>query len=174
MHREDGFTLVEMLAAMALSAILLTLGASALRTYWHNRSLHGAQEQAVTQLRQLQTRVMSESHPLVYGARFTPGTSSWSTVEYQPAAGGDPERCTQTPRTFESNVRVASASFSNATGVTSFCAAELGVPASQLVFFFARGTATEGSVALENASLPGRSLGFTVKPMTGRVQVMDS
>lgn len=174
MHREDGFTLVEVLVAMVLSAILLTLSAGALRNYWHNRSLHGAQDQAVTQLRQLQARVMSESHPLVYGARFTPGSSSWSTVEYQPAAGGNPERCTQAPRTFESNVRVASASFSNATGVTSFCASELGVPSSQLVFFFARGTATEGNVVLENASLPGRSLEFTVKPMTGRVQVVDS
>jgi prepilin-type N-terminal cleavage/methylation domain-containing protein len=173
MQREAGFTLIEMLVAMALSAILLTLGASALRNYWFVRSLHGAQDQSVTQLRDLQARVVSESHPLVFGLRFEPGQSDYSIVEYRPATTTSAEKCTETDQSFDSGVVVKSAAFSTASGITAFCKGALGAATSQFVFFFARGTATEGNLVLEQPHLAGKSVKVTVTPITGRVEAVD-
>lgn len=175
MRNEDGFTLVEMLVAMALTVILMSLSASAFRQYWLTRSVTTAQDQTVTQLRHLQARVVSESHPLVFGARFEPGSSSYSVIEYQPAIPGSPvvpERCTATDQSFETGVIVQSASFSNASGISSFCSTALGAPASEFVFFFARGTATEGNLVLEQPALEGRTRAINIKPITGRVQAV--
>jgi prepilin-type N-terminal cleavage/methylation domain-containing protein len=175
MRKEAGFTLIEMLVAMALSAILLTLGASALRNYWFVRSLHGAQDQTVTQLRDLQARVVSESHPLVFGLRFAPGQSRYAIVEYRPATTSSPtEKCTETGQSFNSGVVVKSATFSAASGITAFCKGVIpGAATSQFVFFFARGTATEGNLVLEQPQLAGKSVKVTVKPITGRVEAVD-
>jgi prepilin-type N-terminal cleavage/methylation domain-containing protein len=174
MQREAGFTLIEMLVAMALSAILLTLGASALRHYWFVRSLHGAQDQSVTQLRDLQARVVSESHPLVLGLRFEPGESDYAIVRYRPATATSPtEECTFTDQSFDSGVVVKSATFSAASGITAFCKGRPGAANSQFVFFFARGTATEGNLVLEQPQLAGKSVKVTVTPITGRVEAVD-
>src|SRR5918992_5727020 len=83
--RQGGFSLVELLFAMMLLGILLTLSASALKTFWLRRALDGSTKQVTAQLRQLQQRAVAESHPLVYGARFTEGSDSYTLLRYNPS-----------------------------------------------------------------------------------------
>lgn len=97
MQNERGFTLIEVLTAIALAAILLALGASSFRNYWLVRSLNGGAQETQALFRSLQTRVTSESHPLVYGARMpVAGSQTVGLVKYNPAGGaGGVPTCVQ-------------------------------------------------------------------------------
>lgn len=170
MRDEKGFTLIELLVVITISAMLLALSASALRHYWMTQALEGSADSLVSQFRQVQQRTDSESAPLVYGVRFEVGTSNWAVVRYDPksATTVDDDICTQlTTFQFDNGVRVSSSSFDAPSEVVlSKC------PASEQEFamFFARGTATEGSVTLRHP-ITNRTRTVTVLPLTGRVRV---
>ena len=175
MRHERGFTLIEVAVATVLFAIVVTLGAAALRHYWLVQSLEGAANEVVTQLRQLHTRSASESHPRIYGARFREDASEWDIVLYDAQAG----TCTRdAPRRFgggefQSGVVVSAVSFTGEPEGTATCVAtgtaegwaEAG---DQFVFFYPRGSATDGSVTLRQPILD-RTRTVRVRPMTGRV-----
>ncbi len=174
MHNDDGFTLIELLVVMAISAALLTLSAGALRHYWLQRQLTGSADEVVGQLRQLQVLSTSQSHPLVYGARFVTGTSEFSLVRYDPKdpSTSDDDSCSEIgTRSLEGSTEVTSVSFDPAPGVTPLCLAKFpGSTASQFVFFYARGTATKGTVEVTVDAID-RSRTVAVTPITGRVEV---
>jgi prepilin-type N-terminal cleavage/methylation domain-containing protein len=164
MKRQDGFTLVELMVAMALGAILMTLGALALRNYWWHRALEGGADEIVTQVRELQERVVAETHPLVYGARFGAGDEEWSLVRYDPEAG----TCSQySTLTLDAGVEINTVNFASDPVVTGFCAGALGAGSDEFVFFYARGNATAGSVTISHAGL-GRSETVSIAGVTGR------
>src|SRR5688500_10054793 len=80
---DGGFSLIELIFTMALVTILMTLGAFAARQFWFRRSLTGGQDQIVTQLRALQSKVVGEGSASRYrGAWFDPGTEDWGTLSY--------------------------------------------------------------------------------------------
>src|SRR5918999_5915960 len=81
---EGGFTFVELIVGMMILVVLLSIGAFALRQFWLTHALRGGREEVVTQLRQLQQRSVSESHPLVYGARFKIGSPTFGLVKFNP------------------------------------------------------------------------------------------
>jgi prepilin-type N-terminal cleavage/methylation domain-containing protein len=173
MHRrQEGFTLVELLVVMALTAILVTLGAFAVRHFWFVRSLSGAEDQVATQLRRQQQRVMAASNPFVYGAHFKEDSSDWELIRFDPkgAGSGDDECADQGARGFDLTVEVASVDFDDtqAPEQATACVADLGGAADEYVFFFARGNATKGSVTVTQPQL-GRSRTVTVTDITGRV-----
>jgi prepilin-type N-terminal cleavage/methylation domain-containing protein len=166
---DAGFTLVELLVVIAITGILLTLGAAALRTYWLTQALEGSAEQLVSQLRQLQQRTDAESHPVVYGARFRQGTPDWVTVRYDPKSpttATDDECTVVGTRQFSDGVNISAASFDPPPGLVL---AKCPNPSEAFVFFYARGTATEGSVTLAHP-ITGRSRTISVLPLTGRVR----
>ena len=74
----------ELLMAMVIGAVLLTLGAFAVRQFWFVQALEGSAEEVVAQLRQVQQRATAENHPLVYGIHFREGSSTWQIVRYTP------------------------------------------------------------------------------------------
>lgn len=167
---EEGFTLIEMMMVLSIAAILVTLGAMALRSYWLTHSLYGARDEAITQLRAQQEKVVSESHPLVFGARFRPGSTDWALIEYDPTTS----QCYETrSMRFDTGVEVQAVSFSEAGSmapIVSECRSDLSSPSGDgFAMFFARGTASEGSLTLEQPSL-GKTLSLTVKPITGRIE----
>lgn len=170
---EEGFTLVELLVAMTMLVVLLALGAFALRQFWLTHSLRGGREEVVTQLRQLQQRSVSESHPLVYGARFRVGSPTFGLVKFNPhntATTADDTCLEMSSVTLGSNVQVTDADFTDAAGITSLCRTQIaGANLDEFVFFYARGTATEGGLTLQVPALPGKSLSLSVTPITGRV-----
>lgn len=171
---QAGFTLVELLTTFMLLTIAVTLTATALRHYWFVQSLEGGKDEVVTQLRGLQQRVISETFPLVYGARFTPDRSSWQHVQYDPDS--TPPRCTKVQDgdldggEFSGDVRIQSANFapyvSGGTNVSQLC--RQGNANAEVVFFFARGTATAGRLTLVQPRL-GRTKTVCVAGTTGRV-----
>ena len=191
MKREDGFSLIELLAVIAITSIMLTIGASAIRYFWLGRSLHGERDQVFTNLRALQQQVVSESNPLVFGAWFkvmTPasddGTPQWGTVRYRPAdpstSPATPASCTATGRQrLDAGVQISSVEFADSlAGVTSIndvittCKAQVAVAASatDFVFFLARGTATAGCVTLTQPRRDMDDVAVSVGALTGRVE----
>jgi prepilin-type N-terminal cleavage/methylation domain-containing protein len=167
-----GFTLVELLVVLSLTAILVTLGAFAVRHFWFVRSLSGAQGEVATQLRRQQQRVMAASNPFVHGAHFEEGSSDWELIRFDPlGAGSDDDECSiQATRGFDLRVEVSGVGFDalQAPEQATACVADLGGAADEYVFFFARGNATQGSVTVTQPQL-GRSETVTVTDITGRV-----
>jgi prepilin-type N-terminal cleavage/methylation domain-containing protein len=173
MHRrQEGFTLVELLVVLALTSILLTLGAFAVRHFWFVRSLSGAQDEVATQLRRQQQQVMAASNPFVYGAHFEANSSDWELIRFDPKGAGsaDDECSVQATRGFDLRVQVSGVAFDDlqAPEQAAACVADLGGTAGEYVFFFARGNATKGSVTVTQPQL-GRSETVTVTDITGRV-----
>lgn len=165
--QESGFTLIELLAVVTLTAILMTLGASAVRRFWFVQSLSGAQNELVTQLRDQQQEART-INPKVYGARFWFGSSDWELISYDPSKIGVGEQCEQhvVPRQFQTGVVVTAATnFADPAGVAmSPCLKG----ADELVFFYARGSATPGSITVYQPNID-RSLRVCVTGLTGRV-----
>lgn len=168
MRREDGFTLSELLVACLVMSIVLGLGAYSLRRYWQTRALHGSVDEVVTELRGEHQRASSESHPWVWGAWFKQGTSRWGVVRANASTGACEVR---SRRTLSTGVTVSAVSFDDVTSpaVSSNCAAAA-ESGSEVVLFFARGSATAGSVSLAHAEVGGGAARtITVSPITGRV-----
>lgn len=160
---------------MLLGVILVTLGAFAVRQYWLRRSLQGAQDQVVAQMRQVQQRSTAESYPIVYGIRFQKGSSNWGIVRYNASTGtcqavnnlvmsdgvqfhADTDfPDVATPPTMSSNCRNA---------------APGGSSAHEVVFFYPKGTtnalATGSRLKLEQKALPLTNE-IEVSQLTGKV-----
>lgn len=177
MHKDErGFSLIEILAVIALSAILLTLGAGALRHYWLVHTLDAATDEVVTQLRQVQERTVSESHPLVFGVRFRDGSSQWDVVKYDPAGSGS---CTREQQnTFDNGVLSAGVQVigprfpmdPTRPELVSCKAQSWAASTDEFVFFYARGNAVEGDLTLRQPALgPTRDETVDVFGITGRV-----
>jgi prepilin-type N-terminal cleavage/methylation domain-containing protein len=166
--RQDGFTLTELMVACLVLGIALTLGATAFGHYAKVRALAGAADQVVTELRGAQQDASTQTHPWVSGAWFRQSTSEWGTVRANAVTGS----CeVKSRRTFAAGVTVASVSFSDVTSpnLTANCATLAGSGAD-VVVFFARGTATGGSVGLMHPSVNGGAAKtISVTPMTARV-----
>lgn len=170
---EGGFTLIELASVVALMAILLTLGAFAVRHFWLVRSLQGAQDDIVTQMRQVQERSMAESYPIVYGLRFEKGTANWGIVRYNMASSTCQSVAMKKLGDGVLIVNDAETDFPDVATATTACRNV--APAStnyEVVFFYPKGTtnasSTIGSVKLSQPGL-GRTNKVTVSPLTGKV-----
>jgi prepilin-type N-terminal cleavage/methylation domain-containing protein len=171
--RQGGFSLVELLFAMMLLGILLTLSASALKTFWLRRALDGSTKQVTAQLRQLQQRAVAESHPLVYGARFTEGSDSYTLLRYNPSDPTPPLCRHMNTLTMEDGVEIAEGTSFTASPYTTVSECGPVGADDHFVFFFARGTATGGTLKLTHEGLDETSRDTTaisVTNLTGRVE----
>jgi prepilin-type N-terminal cleavage/methylation domain-containing protein len=167
MHREDGVSLIELLTTLALASVLVAFSALALRHYWFVQSLEKASDQVVTELRAAQQRVNAESHPVVYGVRFDPGSASWGLVQYDPRKSSD--KCTSVQsRSFDGTVETKAAGFTGGGDAETACSAALGAD-NEFAFFYARGSATPGSVTVQSRQT-GRTKVVNVTGVTGRVE----
>lgn len=174
---EGGFTVIELMVVMVMTGILLTLGAFAVRQFWVKRSLEGAQDQVVVQMRQVQQRSMAETYPIVYGIRFQKDASNWGVVRYNATTG----TC-QAVNNFVMGdgvkFDVAGTDFpdvpiSTATTTTACRNATPGnSPNHEVVFFYPKGSTNAdsdgSSVTLLQPALPETNK-VTVTALTGRV-----
>jgi prepilin-type N-terminal cleavage/methylation domain-containing protein len=176
--REAGFTIVELVATMAITAIVLTFGAFAVKHYWYVRSLQTAQDTVVTALRSVQQRSISESHPNVYGVRFLKGTSNFGVVRYDASAATP--TCTPVTQQQLGNGTLFSADadtdFPDVAVMTAACRdAAPASPDYEVVFFYARGStnasSSVGSVELSQPQVD-RTKEIAVSRLTGRVTTL--
>ena len=171
---ERGFTVLELLTVLFLVSILVTVGATALRHYWLLHSLETAQADIASQLRQVQARVASESHPLIFGARFTPGSTTWSLVKYNQGTDRlttSDDTCVMEGAAYKlPGVTPDPAPASSFTAPSGVDLAKCGGSYSTDVFvmFYARGTATGGTLRLRSTALD-RTRVVTVSALTSRV-----
>lgn len=185
-----GFTLIEVMTVSLMIVTLMALAYAPLRNFWFKQSLEGASNEMIAEVRSLQSRVTAESHPLVYGIRFTTqgnwmATGRWGLVKYDPTGGvGGAPACTQYATAsfdagvFNATVEIVTPAFTASTEQT-FCrtalkntsGASLAADSDQFVFLYARGTATGGTLKLHQARL-GSSRDITVQiyPLTGRIE----
>ncbi len=172
---ERGFTVLELVTVVTLLSVVLSFGVSAFRHYWLVHSLESAQGDVATQLRQLQALVASESHPFIYGARFTPGSPTWSLVKYD--QGSDrlstaDDSCAPFGSTYTlpatQVVGPPSSSFGTPQGVDlSKCG---GAHATDLfVIFYAKGSSTGGTLTLRSPALD-KTREIRISPLTSRVE----
>lgn len=174
LRREEGFTLIELMVAIGLVAILMTMSVSALRSFWLERSLEASVDETVTQLRQTQGRAVGETHPLTYGLRFRPDSNTYSIVRFDPvdATNVGDDICEEVGnRTFEDGVVVDALAFSDASSdIMAACTTKLPgyLAGDDFLFFYARGSATPGSLTLLHTTL-GDAETINVLPLTGRV-----
>lgn len=180
---EYGFTLIELLVTMGLVSVVLTLSAFAFRQFWYVQALEGARDEVVSQLRQRQEQAVSESHPLVFAARFNEGTSEWALVEYSPddpATVANEQSCIEVETLrFSSGVRLADVAVASSPEAT-WCAGNLlyagalgggavpGRETSEYVMFYPRGTATSATITLNRPTV-NHTRTVEVLPITGRV-----
>lgn len=169
-NRESGFTVVELMAVTAIGAILLSLGAAALRDYTRGKALQGARELTVTQLREAQQRTFSEGYPRAYGMRFLPQANRLDVVKYDASTGV----CSVVEsHTLTSGVRVSpTAAKTDFTDTAATAACRSATPNAstgyEVVLFYARGTATAGKVTFE-LSGTSKEREVEVNAATGRV-----
>lgn len=168
MRNEDGFTLTELLVAMLIMSLVLGLGAYSLRRHWQTRALHGGIDDVVSELRAEQQNASTATHPWVYGTWFKPGSNRWGVVKANSITGV----CQLvSSKTFGTGVEIATASFDDVStaGLTTNCIGAT-EPGTEIAFFFARGTATAGTVALRHPEVAaGAVKTVRVYPVTGKV-----
>ena len=174
MRRESGMTLIEILAVLGITTVLLTLGASALRHYWFVQSVEGAAEEIESELRQIQQQTIAESHPLVYGAWFKTDVTSaqYGILKFDPkdTSTSSDDTCTHvgSARTLGNGVVITAAAFDADPEIDATCASVLPAGAEP-VFFYARGSATAGELTVYHAETQD-SMTVTVSGVTGRVE----
>jgi prepilin-type N-terminal cleavage/methylation domain-containing protein len=174
LKRESGFTLIELMVVLGMTAVLLTLGAGAARHYWLLNSLDGGADEIAAQLREIQDRTIAESHPLIYGAWFkaNAGGDDWGIVRFDPkdTSTSTDDVCEQVGGSHDlaAEVYVDSVSFEEGPDETAICS-DAAPPGAELTFFFARGNATAGEVVL-NQDAVSSTRKITVIGVTGRVE----
>ena len=181
-ERQGGFTLIELMVAMALLSIIVVMGAFAARQFWFQRALLTGQDQIAVQLRALQQRAISEGVSGRYhGAWFDPDTSAWGTVRYQAGT------CTSTGlQSLDAGVEVDSISaattaaevnFASPTDIAATCRTQLSqVPNGTdvgFVWFLQRGVATDTTgnhIQIIQPRRDDRTMQVRVLGLTGRVE----
>ena len=161
---------------------MVTLGVTALRHYWLVRSVKGAADEVAVQLRQLQSRADSVSHPVVYGAWFLPdqpNAERWGTVAYDPQKPLGSRCSVERRNRLSSGVEVEAAAFGDTPTLSNECrnANALGgvIPnpgAARLVFFYARGNSTGGTVTVARDGV-AQVRTIEVAALTGRVEEQE-
>jgi prepilin-type N-terminal cleavage/methylation domain-containing protein len=172
MRDQRGFTLIEMVMIIAVSAIMFAIAGLAIRHYYWIRSLEGGANEVVSELRAAHSRTMAESHPLVYGVRLKEGSSDWGLVRYDPGAVPGTQCTSAGSNDFAADVYVLSATFEHSnlrygSDATTACLAAF--PGYDFALFFARGTATAGEVVLRHDRI-NRSEEIDLLGLTGKVQ----
>ncbi|MFN2594275.1 MAG: Tfp pilus assembly protein FimT/FimU [Actinomycetota bacterium] len=171
---EGGFSLLELIVAVAIGLVMMSVAVIATKRYYQVRALQGAQDQVVSQMRSAQQRAMSESYPNVYGVRFEKGTNRWSVVKVDATSAA----CTVVySYTFEGGTTVDSAGTSFPAYSTWSTACQNAAPGNsandQTIFFFPSGSSSATSPGGSTVKLINNQTGkfnnTTVMPLTGRV-----
>jgi prepilin-type N-terminal cleavage/methylation domain-containing protein len=177
---ERGTTLIELIAALALGAILIGLSFGAIRHFWRVNSLEGASGELTSQFRRLQQLAVTGDAGEVYGAVLDLGADSWEAIRFKPTGpGAGCERLWSEPRSLSgglvgtdfvgAGVKINDVAFEDPkTGAPEATACASLMAGKETVFFYRRGNATGGFVELTQEA-EKKSMRVRVLSLTGRV-----
>ncbi len=151
----DGFTLLELLVVITLLGIMFAIGVPSWRAYQSSQQLISSTRDVVSMMRHAQGSAVSNSST----TRIDFSANGKTVTEYLATTtlASTTATYTQVARIdFPNDVTVSSSSFTARTG-----------GASASLYFFSRGTATDGRVVLRRGT--GATHTITVEGVTGRV-----
>lgn len=152
---EQGYTLVEVLVAVALASILMALGVGSFQR-WADASAHeGAATSLQTVLRQTQVRAVTEGVSLCVTFDTTPGAASYTVHRF--ACDTSPLVKLLGPYKLDSQQSLSGVAFKASNGTNH-----------QAVTFRPSGTAWPGQLTLARAGSP-KTYTIKVEGLTGRV-----
>ena len=153
-RRDDGFTLIEALIVIAVGSIMMTIAAWGYRSYQVRTDHRGAATQAVSTLRNAQSRAISEAR--TYCVRFDSTARTLQLFRYScdSASGGE---SVAPPVEMASRVTFSDVLFTRPDGTTSADA-----------YFYPRGSASGGSANVVHSGT-SRIYTVTVEGLTARV-----
>jgi len=166
---DDGFTLIEMIATMAVAAILMATAAWGLRAYTDAQAEKGTANKVLTSLRDTAQRAQSEGR--AYCVSFD-STTSWSVWRYSCTTwtgvslqGTTINASKMSTTSAQGKALLATASFTT-PAVAGF---SNGCPAGSLgcAYFFPRGISSDGSVVVTRSGST-RMYTVTLKGLTSR------
>jgi len=150
---EGGFTLVELLATMAVAGILATIALWSFRSFRQATSEQGSAQTIVEALRGAQTRAQAENVP--YEVQFAPGGTTWTVLRH----GASGVSQVSTGSTSDPSVYVRSSSFTQPSGAVSPDA-----------YFYPRGNASGGSLVVARKG-SAKTYVVTVEGLTAHVSM---
>ncbi|MEO7804926.1 MAG: prepilin-type N-terminal cleavage/methylation domain-containing protein [Actinomycetota bacterium] len=151
---ESGYGLVEMLVAISIFAVVMTLAATAISHFWRVQSFSGAAAEVLMDISDAQVRAQSEVR--AYKINFNTTGESYQVSRYKGPGVGDYE--VVETRLLKEGVDLVTAEFF-----------EVGAPGPEL-FFLPRGISSGGSLVLRSRDL-GRQRSITVSELTSRVRM---
>lgn len=160
---DDGFTLVELLVAVALFGILSALGVYSFRNLQHSLEEQGAQREVVSQLRDAQTRAVAENTAYCVDFGSVPATSY--SMYRVPGADQGPLLVTFTCTT---GTRLNTYRNQTGTSLSSADFEQRNGTHTTYVLFTARGSASPGSATIARTT-SAKTYTVSVDGLTGRV-----
>jgi prepilin-type N-terminal cleavage/methylation domain-containing protein len=149
---DAGFTLIELLVVMVVMGVLMALAIPSWSHYQNKQDYLGSARTVVAELRQVQLQAVAQE--TTYRVDFTVGGRT--LTEY---------RCDTSPCTLTKTVTLpgTAAKFSSPSFTTNLGAA------STSAYFYARGTASDGTVTLTRTNTGGQTYVINIEGLTGRV-----
>ncbi len=159
---EQGFTMVELLVAMALFGVLAAMGTAGFSATQKTLQARGAHRESVTQLRTVQSRAVAENTAFCvdFGGATT---TSWKVYRVPGADSGALAAgfsCT-------SGSLAGTYAAPGRTGFSAVAFTQRNGTTTSYALFYARGSASGGSVKVGGGG--GSTYTITVDGLTGRV-----
>ena len=151
-RRQDGLTLVELVATLSLLAILMGMSIGALTYYYAGRSVDGAAREVMTQMREAQSLALA--------------TGNTHRIDFSGAAGTSYEL----QRRQGANWVTVKGPLSLPGGVSFNSSSQPLFGGDQYIEFYARGVAEDGQMVLEGRY--GKSKMVTVDGETVNVNII--
>ena len=162
LRSDRGFTMVEMLAVFAVSAILFGIAASAFTNYQVKTTHRAARTEVVSVLRNTAERALSEGR--TYCVYFNGDT--WATYRY--ACSGSTSVLVEPARGFEASQEHLAASLTTPTFPAPSVQATSCPAANACAYFYPRGISSSGTVTVSRSGLP--NLAVTLEGLTSRAR----
>ncbi|MBE0430056.1 MAG: prepilin-type N-terminal cleavage/methylation domain-containing protein [Thermoleophilia bacterium] len=135
LSRQHGFTVVEMVATVALMSILLSMAFGSLSYYFSIKSLETSARELTTQIREAQARAVSTGN--TWRIDFSRSDTSYMLQRHRDGTWVD----VLGPISLEGGVRIRDVNFSSSDESDSVD--------DGYVYFLARGTSEDGHVVIE-------------------------
>ena len=153
--RDGGFTLIELMVSMVVMGLMMAIAIPTWSHYQNKQNYLGSAQTVVSSLRQTQLQAVAQE--TTYRVDFTVGGRTFKVYQLTDATAGT-YTLVQTVNLPGTAATFASPSFTQKDGTASTSA-----------WFYARGTASDGTVTLARTNTGGHAYVINVEGLTGRV-----